>query len=343
MGKDKTETTTVALDERSQNYVNHQRGAATDMNRAAIGSDPWAQQTGDLFRQGVNHMGQAGQGMDWMSKTGQGMVEGALGGYGGAMAQGLGGLGNYANNYAQQGIAAMIPGYQFNRSLADQAAGQQATRSGAYGGSREAVLRGEQTGNIDRSFLQGVNLMSQQGTQMGMQAMMQDRMRNAGNVGQGSQMMQNSQQMQQNLANQYGSFDQIQRGADRGLAMDEFTRRQAGLGGLVGGMGPTGSTTTNVKEGNFFQDALGLGLTAAGAVFGGPQGAAMGAQMSGMGSNTPALQGSPIMQNYGGMQGGGLANYGGGFQQYMGMGGLGGFGGQQPGTLFQNPGKFFGG
>lgn len=306
MGKDKKETSTFALDERSQGYVDRQRQAAGDLNRAAIGSGPWAQGTGELFRQGVDFLGQAGQAGNWMGQAGAGLFQGALGGPGGAMAQGLGGLGAYASPYTQQGIAAMIPGYQFGRSMADQAGGQQATRSGAYGGSREAVLRAEQMGNIDREFLQGVNLMSQQGTQMGMNAMMQDRMRNAQNANLGFGMAGNSAQMYQNLANQYGGFDQIQRGADEALAMDEFNRRRMGLGGLGAGLGPTGGTQTNVQEGNFFQDALGVGLTAAGAFFGGPAGATAGAQLGGLGGlgggggGGSLFQSGPFFNNIGG-------------------------------------------
>jgi hypothetical protein len=169
-------------------------------------------------------------------------------------------------------------------------------------------------------------------------------MRNAGNLGIGFQGMQMGAGGMSGLTNQYMGADQYQRDAARQIAMDPFVRGQAGLGALQGALGPYGTTTENIQEGNFFQDALGLGLTAAGAAFGGPAGATMGAQLGGLGGSQGGGGAPGFMGNWNNYlptnMMPGMFNQQPSNALFSGYGGLGGLGGGAQGSLFQGGGFF---
>jgi hypothetical protein len=336
LGKDQKTTSTMSLDPHTQEYVDYMRGGAQDAARIAQNSGPWAQGTGEMYRRGVANLNSAaGLGAD-MRGISLDMLGGAMPG---AMQTGFGNLAQaYGNDYASQMINSALPAYMQNRALAGQSANQLATQQGAFGGDRSAVYQAEMQGNLDRNFLGFANQAAAQGTQMGAQAMMQDRQRLAGMTGMGLNSISNQQQFMQNLANQYGSFDAINRAVQQQQAMDPFTRAQAGQGVVNASIGPYGTTQTDVTQGNLFKDVAGLGLTVAGAFMGNPGAAAGGLGM--MGSSS--IQNSPIMQ-----PGADIYNYGGGYggMQYGGLGGLGGggLGPMQPtqmSELFQNGGWF---
>lgn len=266
LGKGSKQTTTTKIDPKTQSYVDYMRGAGRGVNETALGSEPWAQPMSPLFGQGLEQLNAAGQLGMGLGGIGAGMIGAALPG---ALAQGLGGLGGYANPYAAQMIGSAIPGYQYNRQLANQAAGQMATQQGAYGGSREAILRAEQMGQIDRGFQEMVGQAAGQGTQMGMNAMMQDRARLAGMLPLGFGSISQQQQILQQLAGQYQGMGEYQRQVAQQQAMDPYTRAAAGAGMLPTTLGPYGTTSVQQQSGNLFKDLMGLGMVAAAPFTGG--------------------------------------------------------------------------
>ena len=157
---------------------------------------------------------------------------------------GMGGMQQMAN-LAMGDYGALTPAFQRAQEQAIAAGNEQATRAGAFGGSRHGVAQGELQANVaNQQAMLGVNA-AQQLAQMGMG-------QNAAQFGAGDY-MRNVQQEQ--LTDQQRRF------------MEARDWDQRNLGILTGAMGgPSGSTQTTPQSRNV------LGGVAGGAMAGSPFG-----------------------------------------------------------------------
>jgi hypothetical protein len=98
---------------------------------------------------------------------------------------GMQGIEAYQNPFQQQVIGQIQAEGTRQAGFANMQAADQATRAGAYGGSREAVLRAQMMGDVQRQTGQNVAQYTASGYEDAANRMMQDRM-NAANVGFGN-------------------------------------------------------------------------------------------------------------------------------------------------------------
>jgi hypothetical protein len=236
-----TSTTTEGFDPNSQDAINRMRAAGRHLAGLLGGS-------GSMYADAIN-LGDI-----------QGFMPGLM------------------NPYTQQVIGGL--GQQFDdlRKQASLGVGQQATSSGAFGGSRHGILEAERLAALDKAQAQQVGgLLSGQYNQALQQAM---------------------------------GLAQAQQGVAQQRAMEPFLRAQMQQQALSN-IGPTGRTVTQseTQGGSTLGGLLGLGTSLA-STFLNPAGAAMGA----MGS-LPGLGGSSMMQ---GIRNRGLFGFGGGSSPFRG-------------------------
>jgi hypothetical protein len=137
------------------------------------------------------------------------------------------------------------------RAGATRATNQAATRAGAFGGSRQGVLEGTRLAELDRSQAQTIG------------GLLSNQFNNA--LGQGM------------------TFTEQQRRLAEQRLQEPLFRQQMAQQFLGGGVGPVSQDQTQIQEGNLLGDIAGAGLTVAGALTGGPAGAAAGASLAGGG------------------------------------------------------------
>jgi hypothetical protein len=203
--------------------------------------DPATQAYIDQYRRmAMGSFGQAGAN-PWLNQYGQQAGQLAQQGLGYGMQQGLQGIEGFMNPYLGSVIGAMNPLYDQQRAIANRAAGDMATRAGAFGGSREAVLRGTMMNDVNQQ-----------------QQAMNANLLNSGFQNAAQQLMaQRAMQAQMGMGGLQGLYN-------TGLGFGNL--QQGFLGAMQGGMQPF-STTTNMRNeqsGSFWGDLLGAGTALAG-------------------------------------------------------------------------------
>lgn len=219
-----TTSNTPTLDPASQAYMNAYRTAATA------------------------NAGQAGQTADQLTAAGQQLT----GGIPYAMQTGLGGIDAYMNPYQNDVIAGVNADTQHQLGVAGVQAGDLATKAGAFGGDRSAVLQANMSSDINRNSLNTLANVRSSGFENAVQQLMQSR------------------QMQ----GQYGL-------AGLGIMGQAQGMRQSALQPLAAGVGPYGMTTSTSTPGDPWGFWGGLAGTVGGAMIGGPAGAAVGGKIGG--------------------------------------------------------------
>ena len=214
------------------------------------GIDPRTQAFMDQFRQFALQQAQAGPNQ-FLDQAGQGFG-GLTQNLGFAQQQGLEGIDQFFNPFQDQVIGGLQTDFDRQRQQAQTSAQQQATRAGAFGGSRSAVLQAELQGGVNRNEASTL-----------------------ANVRQGG-----FNQAAQNLFGQRRFSADLGLAGLRGLAgvgqaqgMERFRQLQ----GLQGAIGPFGRTSTFTEPffSNPFAGALGGATTAAG-LFGRSRGGGRG-------------------------------------------------------------------
>lgn len=146
---------------------------------------------------------------------------------------GLGGIEQYMNPLESGVIDAVRGDFNTQRGTVDRAAADMATRSGAYGGDREAILRANAMRDVNRNEMSTISGLRMGGYENAIRALMQDR----------------------NLMAQLGLAGAGGLGA---LA-------QMGAGGMQAGLTPTSTTNRQqMDDPNWWQQILGLGSTLGG-------------------------------------------------------------------------------
>lgn len=262
-------TTTTELDPATQEYVNWMRGV-TQSGVNAVGD------MGPLFagpnRQAQMGMGQIGglQGFQ-QNPLFQQYLQGM-----GQMAGGLpAGMENFSGEalqrfmdpYQQQVIGGINAAYDRSGQMALNAAKQQATGAGAYGGTRLGVMQAEALNENERLRNQQVGNTLSQGYGQAVQNFLGNRAYMGGMAQQGLGGLFG--------AGQYGNAWNMQRGQANMQAgeyaralqerqMQEGLYRQQMMTGMANaGVGPYGTTQTEQKSGNIFGNLLGAGMFAA--------------------------------------------------------------------------------
>ena len=193
----------------------------------------------DQFRQMALQQAQAGPNQ-FLTQAGQGFGGLAADNLGFAQQRGLEGIEQFFNPFQQEVIGGVQGDFDRQRDLAQRAAQQQATRAGAFGGSRSAILQAELQGGVNRNEAQTLANIRQQG------------------FGQAANQLLG----QRGLAANLGLAGlQGQAGVGQGIGRQQLQ----GLLGLQGAIGPFGQTTTQTEP--FFNNpfAGGLGGAATGA------------------------------------------------------------------------------
>lgn len=146
----------------------------------------------------------------------------------------------FLNPYIQDVIGGLGQEYDQRRAAATTGANQAATAAGAFNSARHGVREGTQLAELDRAQMQ----------------------QTAGLL---------SDQWNRALSSGMG-WEQYNQGLRAQRAMEPVWRAQQAQGITGAGLGPTGSTTTNIQKGNFLKDAMGLGMMGASLFSGGATG-----------------------------------------------------------------------
>ena len=208
-----TTSNTPTLDPASQAYMNAYRTAATA------------------------NAGQAGQTADQLTAAGQQLT----GGIPYAMQTGLNGIDAYMNPYQNDVIAGVNADTQHQLGVAGVQAGDLATKAGAFGGDRSAVLQANMSSDINRNSLNTLANVRSSGFENAVQQLMQSR------------------QMQMNAGM-----------SGLGLMGQAQGMRQSALQPLATGVGPYGNTQSQTTPGDPWGWLTGAALTGAGALTGNP-------------------------------------------------------------------------
>lgn len=261
----------VQLDPQTRAYTEYMRQAAKQQYGDLMGG-------GELFpgatAEQMGAVGQLGDAWGRSNVYGDMAAQIARTGMAGAGQVGMGGVEGYMNPYQQQVMDAMQSQFARQRAEAQQTGQQQATLSGAYGGSRGAILEGQLMGDVNRQEAMQMGQMLQGGYTQAAQQMLSERQRQMqmANLGMGS--LGSAAGQQAGMAGQlYGMGSDLQQIQQR-QQQEALYRAQAGLGMLQGSVGPYGSTTSQTGPGGSV-----LGGAAGGAMAGsafGPWGAAIG-------------------------------------------------------------------
>lgn len=206
-----TQTTDQRVDPQTAAFIAQYRNTAQGLYGQSPNANPYLTQAAGVAGNLTGNLGFAGQ-------------------------QGLAGIDQYFNPYQQQVVQGVQSDFDRQRQLATNQAADMATRSGAFGGSRQAVL--------DAELQRGVNQN---------EAQQLANLRYGGYTNAANQMLQ-QQQMAANLglSGLQGLF---------GLGQHMDARQLQALQAMMGGMGPIGTsgtqTTTTPLRNNPIQGAMG--------------------------------------------------------------------------------------
>lgn len=179
--------------------------------------DPRTQAYLEQYRRQALQNAQGG-GSPFLGRAGEG-YEGLTSNLGFASQRGMGGIEDYYNPYQEEVIGGMRSDFDRQRGLAQKSAQQMATRQGAFGGSRSAVLEAEYGRDINQLESQQLGRMRQAGYSEAGDRLMADR-RMAANLG----------------------LSGLQGMAGVGQFMDQ--RQLAAIQGMGGAIGPRQGTST---------------------------------------------------------------------------------------------------
>jgi hypothetical protein len=253
----------------SDPYTSYQGPGVAGPNGA---SGEAAGATGDLARRFASM--QFGGGMPTLSAYDQAGATGAraLAGDGGATER-------LMNPYRRQVIDAMGGEFDRMRSKAEMGASDEATRSGAFGGSRHALMTGERLGAIDRAQSSQIADLLHGGFNDAM-----GRAGQAANLGLGAGDLQSRHSLaagglgidanraalaargqQFGMGDYFRGINQSQLDYNRGQFNDQRDWRQRQLQTMMGPLGgaPYGQTTSEPLQRNAFAGAAGGALTGA--------------------------------------------------------------------------------
>lgn len=261
-----SKTTTTTLDPATQQYVDWSRGI-TQQGVGAIGG------MGPLFA-GPNAQARAGMGQigglgsfaqnPWMQQYMQGN-QGLLGQLGVATeAFGPGAIETWMDPYRSDVIGGINQAFDRSGQVALNAAQQQATGAGAYGGSRLGVMQGIALAENERNRNQQVGGALSQGYNQAVQNWMANRQM-AGNMGlaglggmfSGAQ-YGNQWDLSRGQANmQAGEYA---RQLQERMMQEPLYRQQMMTQMANAGVGPYGTTSTEKSSGSLLGGLLGLGM-----------------------------------------------------------------------------------
>lgn len=216
----------------------------------------------------------------------QGLV-GNLGLASGAFQRFAGGIGaediaQFQDPFQEQVTGATISDFQRLRENALRSVGSEATRAGAFGGSRQGIAEAVSLGELGRAEAATLGDIRSRGFQTAVQSALASRGQAMGAAGQLANLgFGGIQGLEGLLARSAGA--QIGLGQTR---MDLPFRQLAAQSGVLAGA-PRGMSTTTTSQGSPFQSLLGAGATIGGFFLGGPAGAAAGSQLAG-GFNFPS-------------------------------------------------------
>lgn len=143
--------------------------------------DPRTQQYLGQSRQQALQQAQAGPNQ-FLTQAGEGYGGLASSNLGFAQQRGMGGIEDYYNPYQQEVIGGMQSDFDRQRQMAQRSGQQMATRQGAFGGSRSAILEAELMGGVNRNEAQALGQLRYGGYSQAGDRLMADR-RMAGNLG----------------------------------------------------------------------------------------------------------------------------------------------------------------
>lgn len=262
-GGSTTTTQTMSLDPSTQAYKD------------------WYQQQAQAAAKRAGGMGQITAGPGAASAEAGRLYSGAGAGYGDLARQNLGfasgplsgmDLSGYLNPHESGVIGGVQSDFDRQRGLASARAGDLATQEGAFGGSRSALLEAQGLRDVNQQETNTLANLRYGGFMNAQDRAMADRAMaaNLGMAGLGGQL-----QAGQGLMD----LDAYRQAIATQQNMDPLMRSRYALEfGQMGMNTPYGmtNTTTEERSGNWFNDLLGLGMTAGGFLIGGPAGAAAG-------------------------------------------------------------------
>lgn len=245
------QSTTTRLDPETQKWLQMVRGraqrGAADISRIGqltpgIGSNRDILSAINAFR-GLGTIGDNPLYQQYISGA-----QGLLGGLDYAMSPfSADQVSQYYNPYEQQVVGGLQADYDRQRQLAMQSGAQQATRAGAFGGSRGAVLQANLLGDIGRSEAGTLAQVRQAGygQALGQLQAEKARMGQLGLAGLGGLFggLQYGNQYDVNRAQQLLSLGEYQRGIQAQQNLDPITQQQA-IMSILGGVPLPGTGTT---------------------------------------------------------------------------------------------------
>ena len=262
----------VTLDPNTQQFVEGQlRPAATEAAGVATGAP------GAFFNPANAAQIAASQGLQGLSQNQLQQffqqAGGAAQNLGFAGQQGLGGIEQFFNPFQDQVIAGVQSDFDRQRQLVDQGAQQQATQAGAFGGSREAILRAQGLEGVNRAESSALSGIRAGGFQNAAQQFLQQQQLSGalglgglGAFGQGLGIGGNL------FGQQFGVGEGL-RGIGNQVNQEPLFRQQQRLGFLNQGLGPANQNTNQ-------RNSI-LGSTAGGALAGSSIGGVPGAIVGG--------------------------------------------------------------
>jgi hypothetical protein len=214
--KEQTTTQTTQLDPRTQQHLNRWRQLAGEQYRGA-----------QSFTPGMTDL--------------QGRFGDLAGNLAFGSQVGLGGIEEYFNPYQEEVIGGVQAGFDRQRLLNRERAAEQATRAGAFGGSRSAVLEAQGARGIGMNEMQQIGQMRHAGFGAAAGMLGADRMRamNLGLTGlQGLQGLEQFQNMRQQQAMQgFGAAMGPYQGTTSGTQPLYSNPLLGAAGGFATGMG----------------------------------------------------------------------------------------------------------
>jgi hypothetical protein len=216
-------------------------GGGSGWQNQSVTTDPETQRFVDLYRQLVL-AAQGGKPNRYTREAAEGYGR-LLQNLGFGMQTGLGGLDAYYNPYEQQVVSGVQSDFDRQRGLANLGVSQYATRAGAFGGDREAVLRAMASRDINQQEASTLANLRSAGYSDAVARLLAER----------------------ETALQAGSLGL---GGLAGIGQGQDANRWAGLQAMTAGFMPTSTITRRSGSGSPFAQALGGALGGYG-LFGG--------------------------------------------------------------------------
>ena len=275
-----SETVTTTLDPGTQKFVESQRKLALQAQGRLGQGAPLFAGADPLQQQALDRIGRINPDLSQFMNVSSGLA----GNFGQAFDPSS--INQFLDPFQEQVVEGTRGLFSNQRELAQTAAQQQATRAGAFGGARSALLEGQAIGDVNRQEAQVIPQILSGGFSQALGAALgqqgrQDRLGQQGlqNLLAGTQFQSQFGLQKQNAL--FSGGEAMRQIRERQLQEGLFRDQQAlGLGQL--GMGPFGQTQTATQGGgNPLAGAFGGALT--GFQLGGVPGAIGGGLLGGLG------------------------------------------------------------